>query len=138
KWGRVGRFLACSGYPECKNTREVNAPEGVAGGGELAAVAKASGGAKVIAPPDSLETEAAPCEKCGKAMVLKRGRFGQFLACSGYPDCKNTRKIQVSKEGKAEAKPDVLLDEDCPKCGSKLAQKHGRFGEFIACSNYPK
>ena len=71
-------------------------------------------------------------------MVLKRGRFGAFLACSGYPECKTTRKIVMSKEGKAEAKPEVLLDEPCPKCGSKLAVKQGRFGEFTACSNYPK
>ena len=71
-------------------------------------------------------------------MVLKRGRFGPFLACSGYPECKTTRKIVVNKEGKAEAKADVLLDETCPQCGSKLAVKQGRFGEFTACSNYPK
>jgi ssDNA-binding Zn-finger/Zn-ribbon topoisomerase 1 len=71
-------------------------------------------------------------------MVLKRGRFGAFLACSGYPECKTTRKIVVGKEGKAEAKPEVLLDEPCPKCGSKLAIKQGRFGEFTSCSNYPK
>jgi DNA topoisomerase-1 len=70
-------------------------------------------------------------------MVLLRGRFGRFLACSGYPECKSTRKIRVTKEGKAEAKPDVLLDEKCPKCGERLALKQGRFGEFTACSNYP-
>jgi len=90
------------------------------------------------AKPDPLEQEADPCEKCGSDMVLKRGRFGPFLACSGYPECKNTRKIQVSKDGKAEAKPDVLIDEECPRCQSKLAIKHGRFGEFTACSSYPK
>jgi DNA topoisomerase-1 len=71
-------------------------------------------------------------------MVLRRGRFGPFLACSGYPECKTTRKVAISSEGKAEAKPDVLLDEPCPKCNSQLAVKHGRFGEFTACSTYPK
>jgi DNA topoisomerase-1 len=105
----------------------------------MAAAAKAVRGKKVaVAAPDPIETEAEPCEKCGRPMVLKRGRWGPFLACSGYPECKNTRKIQVGKDGKAEAKPDVLLDETCPKCGSKMAVKQGRFGEFTACSNYPK
>jgi DNA topoisomerase-1 len=140
KWGRFGQFLACSGYPECKNTREIgsvsagDAPEEVSAGAPAAA-ARATVKA---AAPDPIEKEAEPCQKCGRPMVLKRGRFGAFLACSGYPECKTTRKIVVSKEGKAEAKPEVLLDEACPKCGNKLAVKQGRFGEFTACSNYPK
>jgi DNA topoisomerase-1 len=139
KWGRFGQFLACSGYPECKTTREIGSvaesePE-AATDATMPAAAKT---AKVkAAAPDPIETEAEPCQKCGKPMVLKRGRFGAFLACSGYPECKTTRKIVMSKEGKAEAKADVLLDEQCPKCGSKLAVKQGRFGEFTACSSYP-
>ncbi len=140
KWGRFGQFLACSGYPECKNTREVNGKARESGDDAtaLAAVAKAAPGSKVTAEPDPIEAEAEPCEKCGSPMVLKRGRFGQFLACSAYPGCKNTRRIRVTKDGKAEAKPAVLLDEDCPRCGSKLTVKEGRFGEFTACSSYPK
>lgn len=139
KWGRFGQFLACSGYPDCKNTREVGAAPAPTGDEEsLPAAAKAAKVNVTAAPPDPIEAEAAPCENCGKPMVLRRGRFGPFLACSGYPDCKTTRRIKVNKEGKAEAKPTVLLDEPCPKCGSKLAIKHGRFGEFTACSNYPK
>ena len=138
KWGRFGQFLACSGYPECRNTREIGGGTRDSGGPELALVAKtASGVATVAAEPNPIETEAEPCEKCGRPMVLKRGRFGQFLACSGYPECKNTRRIQLSKEGKAEAKADVLLDETCPRCSSKMSLKQGRFGEFTACSNYP-
>jgi DNA topoisomerase-1 len=134
KWGRFGRFLACSGYPECKNTREIN------GSGEIdrAAVPAAAKTAKVAAEPNPIEAEADPCEKCGKPMVLRRGRYGQFLACSGYPECKTTRKVLVSKDGKAEVKADVLLDEACPKCGERLAVKQGRFGEFTSCSDYPK
>ena len=138
KWGRFGRFLACSGYPDCKNTRDVNGVETSSEDrSEMPAAAKSAKVAKVDTTPDPIEAEAEPCEKCGKAMVLKRGRFGPFLACSGYPDCKSTRKIRVTKDGKAEAKADVLLDEKCPKCDERLALKQGRFGEFTACSNYP-
>jgi DNA topoisomerase-1 len=137
KWGRFGQFLACSGYPDCKNTRDVGGELGN-GNGERATMAVAAKAAKAAAEPNPIEIEAEPCENCGKPMVLRRGRFGQFLACSGYPDCKTTRKITLTKEGKSEAKIDRLLDEDCPRCGSKLALKQGRYGEFTACSSYPK
>ena len=70
-------------------------------------------------------------------MAVKRGRFGQFLACTGYPECKTTRKIIATKQGITAAKPDQILDEKCPKCDSNLVIKQGRFGEFTACSNYP-
>jgi DNA topoisomerase-1 len=72
------------------------------------------------------------CENCGRGMVLKKGRFGQFYACSGYPDCKTTKPI-----GGTQKKADIPLDEPCPQCGNKLVLKSGRFGEFTACSNYP-
>jgi DNA topoisomerase-1 len=94
--------------------------------------------AKIKAEPSPIEANADPCENCGKPMVLRRGRFGQFLACSGYPDCKTTRKVTVSKDGTAEAQADVLLDEKCPRCQSQMSLKQGRFGEFTACSSYPK
>jgi DNA topoisomerase-1 len=108
KWGRHGSFIACTGYPECSNTREL-APEGAVE-----------------------EGEEEYCENCGRPMVLKKGRFGQFYACSGYPDCKTTKQL-----GGVQKKADVPLEEQCPTCGSHLVLKHGRFGEFTACSNYP-
>ncbi len=114
KAGKFGLFLACSGYPECENTRELETPEPGAEG-------------------EIDET----CENCGKPMVVKRGRFGQFLACTGYPECKTTRKIIATKQGIAAAKPDQVIDEKCPKCGANLVIKQGRFGEFTACTNYP-
>ena len=113
KVGRFGMFLACSAYPDCENTRELETTE------------------------PSQDEEAENCENCGKPMVVKRGRFGQFLACSGYPDCKTTRKIIETKQGLSAAKPDQLLEEKCPKCESQLVIKQGRFGEFTACSSYP-
>ncbi|MDR3699957.1 MAG: type I DNA topoisomerase [Candidatus Sulfopaludibacter sp.] len=72
------------------------------------------------------------CENCGRPMVLKKGRFGTFFACSGFPECKTTKQI-----GGAQKKPDQPLEEKCPTCGNHLVLKSGRFGEFTACSNYP-
>jgi DNA topoisomerase-1 len=69
------------------------------------------------------------CEKCGRPMVIKIGRNGKFLACSGYPDCKNTRSLKNNVE---------TIDEKCPTCGSPMQIRRGRFGRFIACSNYPQ
>jgi DNA topoisomerase-1 len=109
KWGKHGKFIACTGYPECTYTRE---PE-----------------------PENVEVteqgEEEYCENCGRPMVLKKGRFGTFLACSGYPDCKTTKQIGGTQ------KKDQPLDEKCPQCDSNLVMKYGRFGEFTACSNYP-
>jgi DNA topoisomerase I len=111
KWGKHGKFIACTGYPDCTNTRELAADDGSV----------------------SEQDETEYCDNCGRSMVLKKGRFGQFLACSGYPDCKTTKQL-----GAAQKPQDVPLDEDCPNCGSKMVRKYGRYGEFVACSNYPK
>ena len=116
KVGKFGPFVACSGYPDCTNTRELE---------------KSEPGA------DTDETQDETCENCGKPMVVKRGRFGQFLACTGYPECKTTRKIISTAGGMKAAKPDQVLDEKCPRCASNLVIKQGRFGEFTACTNYP-
>jgi DNA topoisomerase-1 len=138
KWGRYGRFLACTGYPECKNTQELasvlsNGAASAAGG------APGAGGATSAEPP-AIPEDHGTCEKCGSPMVLRRGRFGPFLACSAYPGCRNTKKIALDKEGRITVtkKPDRILDEPCPQCGKPLAVKDGRFGEFTACSNYPE
>ncbi len=115
KWGKHGSFIACTGYPECSNTREV-------------AVETADGEKTDFSEQDATEY----CGNCGRPMVLKKGRFGQFFACSGYPDCKTTKQLG------GEQRKDVPLEEKCPQCGSNLVQKYGRYGEFIACSDYPK
>ncbi|MFA5076225.1 MAG: type I DNA topoisomerase [Patescibacteria group bacterium] len=73
------------------------------------------------------------CEKCGQPMIIKTGRFGKFLACTGYPECKNTKNIN----GEGQAEPAEVIDEQCPKCGKPMIMKTGRFGKFIACSDYP-
>jgi len=116
KVGKFGPFVACSGYPDCTNTRELEKSD----------------------PGETVEAEDEACENCGKPMVVKRGRFGQFLACTGYPDCKTTRKLITSGGSLKAAKPDQILDEKCPRCESNLVIKQGRFGEFTACTKYPE
>lgn len=121
KWGRFGPYLKCL---NCEATRDAEPPAGSDG-----ANAQADGGA----PAEEAEPEA--CELCGKPMQLKRGRFGPFLGCTGYPECRNIRKI--GKSGVAAPAP-VPLDEKCPVDGAQLVKRFGRYGEFISCSNYPK
>src|SRR5450755_3254355 len=121
KWGKHGSFYACSSYDKedpnsCTFTKEnpINLPD--------------------LDSADVQETtQEEYCENCGRVMVLKRGRFGQFMACTGYPDCKTTRRLDQGKKV-----PDIPLDEKCPKCGkNNLMIRHGRYGEFTACSGYP-
>lgn len=112
KFGKFGEFLACTNYPECKNTKET---------------AKGEGGAPEI------EAEPIVCEKCGKQMVLKRSRFGQFYACSGYPECRNTKDPKLLKAGLTEEP-----QPPCENCGKEMVLKSGRFGPFHSCSGYPE
>ncbi len=77
------------------------------------------------------------CDNCGRVMVLKNGPWGPFMSCPGYsedPPCKTIRKLTQ----KVQTKPPVQLEEACPKCGKPLLQRDGQYGEFIACSGYPK
>jgi DNA topoisomerase I len=121
KWGKHGSFYACSSYDKedpnsCTFTKEnpINLPD--------------------LDSADVQETtQEEYCENCGRAMVLKRGRFGQFMACTGYPDCKTTRRLDQGKKV-----PDIPLDEICPKCGRNMMIRHGRYGEFTTCSGYPE
>jgi DNA topoisomerase-1 len=119
KWGRYGKFLACSGYPECKNTRQLQG-EGGDGGPEVQEEAL-----KEICPAD------------GQPMVLKKGRFGAFLACTGYPECKQTKRLVRGDDGRLKVEALAPIEEKCPDCGSDLTWRRGRFGAFIACSKYP-
>ncbi len=116
--GRFGKYLACTNH-ECKATRDYGTPPAATAGNDTPAEA-----AGEIA-----------CDACGRPMVRKRGRWGEFLACTGYPECKTTRNL--TKTGAPKPAP-VQLDETCPTCGQPLAVRQGRYGEFIGCSNYPK
>ena len=139
KWGRNGRFMACSGYPACKNTKPLNGED------------------------DQQIAEGETCEKCGAAMVLKTGSRGRFLACSAYPDCRSTRPISIghpcpkkecdgqllerqSKGGKVfygcSKWPDCDFatwyppaDRPCPDCDAPFmeARSSQRRGEYLQC-----
>ncbi|MBV9483199.1 MAG: type I DNA topoisomerase [Acidobacteria bacterium] len=121
KWGKHGSFYACSSYDKddpnsCTFTKEnpIHLPD--------------------LDSADMQETSQEEyCENCGRVMVLKRGRFGQFMACTGYPDCKTTRRLDQGKKV-----PDIPLEETCPKCGRNMVLRHGRYGEFTSCSGYPE
>ncbi len=81
---------------------------------------------------ENLQEEAGEvCEKCGRPMIIRWGRNGRFMACSGFPECKNTKPL-------SEPEAPQETDEVCEKCGSPMVIKQGRFGAFLACSNYPK
>jgi DNA topoisomerase-1 len=116
------RTTSTRAEPESKPTRDLSKIQDEGGEGTDAEAAEAG------------EAGEALCNNCGKPMALKRGRFGQFLACTGYPECKTTRKIQMG--GKISA-PDVVLEEACPQCGKQMIIKQGRYGPFTACSHYP-
>jgi DNA topoisomerase-1 len=107
--GRYGNFIACSGFPKCKYTEQVDEEGNTA--------------------PKQEESSDEQCEKCGSAMVVKNGRNGSFLACSNYPTCKNTKSINVEEK---------VSNTPCPDCGGKISLKNSRRGPFWGCENYPK
>jgi DNA topoisomerase-1 len=112
KFGRFGKFIACSNYPECKYTEKTSDDKK-----QEDKIKKQEGGkdGKII------------CDQCGKEMEVKRGRFGMFIGCTGYPDCKNIKKVE-NKTGVA-----------CPKCGEAIVEKKSKKGRmFYGCSGYPK
>ncbi|MBI4838220.1 MAG: type I DNA topoisomerase [Nitrospirae bacterium] len=110
KWGRHGRFLACTGYPECKTTMP------------LEGQASEPGGQKPEAGMPEINEK---CAKCGSPMVVKTGRFGRFLACSKYPECKTAKPLSTGLK--------------CPEDGGDIVERKTKRGKlFFSCGNYPK
>ncbi|MBN2816373.1 MAG: type I DNA topoisomerase [Campylobacterales bacterium] len=108
--GRFGNFIACSGFPKCKYTEQCDE----------------NGEAVEKKQEESSEEK---CEKCGSDMIVKNGRNGQFLACSNYPECKNTKSINVEEK---------TSETPCPECGGVISLKNSRRGPFWGCNNYPE
>jgi DNA topoisomerase-1 len=78
----------------------------------------------------AIEETGETCEKCGKPMIIKHGRNGKFMACSGYPKCKNTKSLEEEVK--------IQIDDKCPTCGGPMEVRRSRFGRYIACANYPE
>jgi DNA topoisomerase-1 len=117
RMGKAGLFIACGGYPDCDFTQDIPEVE--------------------EDPIDASDLEGQTCEECGSPLKLRTGRSGSsFLGCTAYPVCRNTVPVKVAG-GKAEAKPDIPTGEACPNCGHALVTRHGRFGDYVSCSNYP-
>ena len=107
KFGKHGLwFLSCSGWPECKWSQQLDEA------------------GEPLPEPEGIGEK---CPKCDSELVQKRGRFGPFVGCSNYPECKYIKKEPPKETGEA-----------CPNCGSGLVEKRGRFGPFVGCSNYPE
>ena len=107
KWGRFGKFMACSGYPDCKNAKDIKKPGSE---GETEA-------------PDEVEGD---CDLCKSPLIIKRGRFGKFIACSTYPDCKFTKPIGLG----------IACPED--DCKGEIASRRSKKGRtFYGCTKYP-
>jgi DNA topoisomerase-1 len=118
KWGRNGEFLACSNYPKCTSTKEFTRDEQ----GNIVPQER---------PALSTEPTDEVCEKCGKPMVRRRSRFGEFLGCSGYPDCDGIKRLKSDP---------VSTGVNCPDCkeGDVLERRSRRGKLFFGCSRYPK
>jgi DNA topoisomerase-1 len=118
RMGRNGLFIACSGYPKCTFTENIPDPD-----------------EDVV---DVTELEAITCDECGSPMKLRQSRTGStFLGCTAYPKCRNVVNVKIAG-GKAEARPDEPTGESCPESGHPLVRRHGRYGDYIACSGYPE
>jgi DNA topoisomerase I len=109
RWSRNGPFIACSGYPECSFSSNYERDD--------------KGGIRLL---EENESSGETCDKCGRPMVLKRGRYGAFLACSGYPGCRNTRSVSTGIP--------------CPRegCSGLLVERVSKTGRrFLGCNRYP-
>jgi len=78
------------------------------------------------------------CEKCGNEMVVKWGRRGEFLACKGYPECRNTMNFTRDDDGNIKPAEVEIVDEKCEKCGRSMQVRFGRYGKFLGCTGYPE
>ncbi|MCK4872334.1 MAG: type I DNA topoisomerase [Phycisphaerales bacterium] len=116
RFGKSGRFMSCSRYPDCSWASPINRE------GEPVA-------------PENVDVA---CVKCGSPMQLRKGRFGAFLGCTGYPECDGILKLDKAGHPIPPAVPPLETDMPCAKCGNPLVLRHGKRGPWLACSTYPK
>ena len=121
KSGKNGIFLACSGYPDCRETADFTRDEK---------------GRIIVSAVPVVPEDLGPCELCGRPMVLKTGRYGPFLACSGYPECKHTAPLGGEEDKSAASRPAGI---PCRECGARMFIKTNRSGQrFLGCERYPE
>jgi DNA topoisomerase-1 len=122
--GKRGPFLACTGYPKCKNAKDVDAE-----------------GKPVEQPSLGIN-----CDKCGKPMAVKKSFRGPFLGCTGFPGCRSTKqitdeirqKLNLPAPPAKKPAPQVEITETCPKCNGPMKLRQGTKGWFLGCGSYPK
>jgi DNA topoisomerase-1 len=111
KANKMGRFLACSAYPKCKNTKSMNKDTG-----------------EIKESKAELTDE--KCPKCSEPLILRSGKYGDFLSCSKYPSCKYTRSVGIGITC-------IAVNENGQECGGNIVRKPSRKGFFYGCDNYP-
>jgi DNA topoisomerase I len=119
KVGKNGEYLACNQYPDCGFTANYDRSD--------------KGLIEPVAVQPDITTDKL-CEKCGRPMVIKQGRYGEFMACSGYPDCKNAQSLNGNGNGKKTG-------VQCPEegCSGEVVEKHSKRGKvFYGCNRYPE
>ncbi len=134
RFSKRGSFIGCSGYPECRTILRVT-----------------KDGEEIVTNGDKAEREVTdtPCPKCGKPMVVRESKRGKFLGCSTFPRCRGILPLNgEAANGDEGTQPpnnlttqppdDHATDKTCPKCGSPLVVREGKFGRFLGCSAYPK
>ncbi|MCJ7775896.1 MAG: topoisomerase DNA-binding C4 zinc finger domain-containing protein [Desulfobulbaceae bacterium] len=116
RFGRNGRFLSCSKYPDCKYAAPID------NDGK---------------PVEPAQTDVA-CPKCGATTLMRKGRFGAFLSCTKYPECDGI--VNLDKKGCVSPPkvPPLLTDLPCPNCGAPVNLRRGARGPWLGCSKFPK
>jgi DNA topoisomerase-1 len=120
RWSRHGEFLGCSAFPNCQNIKQFE---------------RDNEGNIRIAEEKITDIK---CDRCGAKMIIRWSRHGEFLGCSAFPDCKNIKQFERDSEGNIRIIEEEHTDVKCEKCGSPMVKKSGRYGPYLACSNYPE
>jgi len=123
--GRFGRFVACTGFPECDFTGQE---------AEFVQKEEEEGGEK----PEAVEVPEVACEQCGAPMTVRKSRRGPFLGCSRYPECTFTRPMPGEEGTVKKKEPAQLTNIACEKCGKPMAIRSSRRGKFLGCSGFPR
>ncbi|MGB0388536.1 MAG: type I DNA topoisomerase [Ardenticatenaceae bacterium] len=146
--GRYGFFVGCSGYPECKYIDKTQKKGKGKGRRKGKGQSKAKGASSNSSDPEILSMLEQPCPQCGQQLAHRKGRYGPFIGCTGYPQCNYMFSFSNSKpkskakspKNQAQAAPDPNLPgagQPCPQCGKQMVVKKGRYGPFVACPGYP-